>query len=45
MRQGEAGEVSSSVATEMQNPERDLATDLLGEEAADETIRWRLKRM
>jgi hypothetical protein len=43
-RQGEAGEVSSSVATEMQNPERDPATDLLGEEAADGTIWWRLKR-
>jgi hypothetical protein len=43
-RQGEAGEVSSSEAAEMQNPERDPATDLLGEEAADGMIWWRLKR-
>jgi hypothetical protein len=43
-RQGETGEVSSSVVTEMQNPERDPTTDLLGEEAAGEMIWWRLKR-
>jgi hypothetical protein len=33
-RQREAGEVSSSVATGMQNPERNPTMDLLGEEAA-----------
>jgi hypothetical protein len=37
---GEAGEVSGSEATERQKPERDLATNLLGEEAADESS-WR----
>jgi hypothetical protein len=42
--QGEAGEVSSSVVTERQKPERDLTIDLLGEEAADESIWWRWKR-
>jgi hypothetical protein len=36
--QGEAGEVSSSVATERQKPKRDLATDLLEEEADDPQV-------
>jgi hypothetical protein len=40
----EAGEVSRSVANLMLNPERDPAMDLLGEEAADGTVRWRRKR-
>jgi hypothetical protein len=43
-RQGKAGEVSSSVATERRKPERDPATDLLGEEAVGESIWWKLKR-
>jgi hypothetical protein len=42
--QEEADEVSSSVATERRKPERDLAIDLLGEEAAGESIWWRWKR-
>jgi hypothetical protein len=42
--QGEAGEESRSVATERRFPERDPASDLLREEAADETIWWRWKR-
>jgi hypothetical protein len=41
---GDAGEVSRSVANLMQNPEWDPAMDLLREEAADETVRWRWKR-
>jgi hypothetical protein len=42
---GGAGEVSRSVTTVMQNPEGDAALDLLGEEAADGTVWWGLKRM
>jgi hypothetical protein len=39
--QGEASEVSRSEATERRFLERDLAPDLLGEEAAGETTWWR----
>jgi hypothetical protein len=38
--QSEAGDVSSSEATEMQDPERDPATDLLGEEVSADS-NWR----
>jgi hypothetical protein len=41
----EAGRGSRSVATVMRNPERDPTVDLLGEEAADGAVWWRLKRV
>jgi hypothetical protein len=40
----EAGVVPRSVATVMPKPERDPTMDLLGEEAANETVWRRLKR-
>jgi hypothetical protein len=40
----EAGEVSRLVATVMPKPERDPTMDLLGKEAGNGMVRWRLKR-
>jgi hypothetical protein len=40
----EADEVTRSVANLMKNPEQDPAMNLTGEEAANETVRWRWKR-